>query len=440
MIAENIQRKMLEKILDSKTINFTKHDKDLLYYLFDATKSGKEVKEATIAMDVFNRGKDFDSTEDTIVRVHIYNLRKKLKTYYLTEGKDDNLYLSIPKGRYELVFNGPKKDTQMPPLFSNQIYLSIIVFLIIIIGALIFHIQSQSKKSSNIDSHYHQVTTLAKNPIWARFIESDHPTLIVLGDRFTFHMYPKSMQNKLIVRHGHINSFAEFQQLVAANPELLKNANISETTMLGDREIQWMWNLLPNLCSLLPEKLKFKSSSELTWEDIKQNNIIFLGCLKTLYKMDSFMEKLHFRYSFYPHTIYRVDAFDDTTESLSAYYNPYNSFGDSILNPDLKPDPTKKNYNRDYAITALIPGPNNSHIFIFAGFYAIGVDAATRYFGDFSLDTLDEKVKADITSTGYFEMLFEVGGFRDTIIEEQRIVSNPIAKDHFNETFLSFVK
>ncbi len=438
MLAENVQRRTLQKILDSTTISFSKHDKDLLNYLFEATKSGKEVKEATIAADVFGRGKDFDSTEDTIVRVHIYNLRKKLKTYYLTEGKDDNVHLNIPKGRYELVFDTPRQGKREPSSRLDKPYLLVIFVLLLIITGLIIHMQSSG--SSGNDFRYHNVTHLLKHPIWARFIKSDKPTLIVLGDRFTFHIYPQSMNNKLIVRDGHVNSSNEFQQLVASNPEFLKHSNISESTMLGDREIQWMWNLLPNLCGLLPEKLLFKSSSDLTWKDIRQNNIIFLGCLKTLYKMDSFLSKLHFRYSFYPHTVYRVDADNDTTESFSAYYNPYNSFGDSILNPGLKPDPTKKNYNRDYAITALLPGPNNNHIFIFAGFYAIGVDAATRYFGDFSLDNCDDKVKADISSTGYFEMLFEVGGFRDTIIEEQRIYINPIPKDHLNETFLSLAK
>ena len=79
--------KWVDKILASK--HFTSgNDARLLRYLTDATNEGKDLKETTIAMEVFERDSRFHPGEDSVVRSSIYNLRKKLDVYYLDEGRD----------------------------------------------------------------------------------------------------------------------------------------------------------------------------------------------------------------------------------------------------------------------------------------------------------------------------------------------------------------
>jgi hypothetical protein len=46
------------------------------------------LKEYSIALDAFGRPVDFDPKLDSIVRVEVHRLRKKLKQYYATEGAD----------------------------------------------------------------------------------------------------------------------------------------------------------------------------------------------------------------------------------------------------------------------------------------------------------------------------------------------------------------
>jgi hypothetical protein len=51
---------------------------------------------------VFGRSEDFDSQSDSVVRVHTGRLRSKLAEYYMSEGVDDELIITIPKGIYAL--------------------------------------------------------------------------------------------------------------------------------------------------------------------------------------------------------------------------------------------------------------------------------------------------------------------------------------------------
>ena len=75
----------------------------LLAYLVEAELEGaaNQLNQSRIAIDVFGRGANFDASTDSIVRVEIGRLRSKLVEYYATEGKDDEVFIDLPKGRYK---------------------------------------------------------------------------------------------------------------------------------------------------------------------------------------------------------------------------------------------------------------------------------------------------------------------------------------------------
>jgi len=64
-----------------------------------------QLHEYNIATEVFGRSKTtFDAGQDAIVRVEAHRLRKRLKEYYESEGKDHHFQLLIPPGTYAPVF------------------------------------------------------------------------------------------------------------------------------------------------------------------------------------------------------------------------------------------------------------------------------------------------------------------------------------------------
>lgn len=103
-------RHQLQRILASGTFANAPSLSQFLRYVVEHSVGGVEtpIKEYTIGVDVFRRGSDFDPHVDTIVRVQARRLRKYLAKYYEGEGRDDPLWITMPKGHYraELVARG----------------------------------------------------------------------------------------------------------------------------------------------------------------------------------------------------------------------------------------------------------------------------------------------------------------------------------------------
>jgi Tol biopolymer transport system component len=59
-----------------------------------------ELKETTIAVEVFLRTADYNPKVDPIVRVHARRVREKLDLYYRTVGTHDPIRIDLPKGGY----------------------------------------------------------------------------------------------------------------------------------------------------------------------------------------------------------------------------------------------------------------------------------------------------------------------------------------------------
>ena len=107
----------LERLLQAERFRKSPSLRQLLEYLVRkcAEGSADDIKESTIAMDVFGRPTSFDSRLDNSVRVQAHRLRKTLEKYYEAEGAADEFRITIPKGSYipaiqrhqELAAGGP---------------------------------------------------------------------------------------------------------------------------------------------------------------------------------------------------------------------------------------------------------------------------------------------------------------------------------------------
>ena len=73
-----------------------------LRHVVEAELSGRtrSLGQAEIAHDVLGKGPEFDPAVDSAVRVEAGRLRARLREYYATEGRDDPVRLTLPKGRY----------------------------------------------------------------------------------------------------------------------------------------------------------------------------------------------------------------------------------------------------------------------------------------------------------------------------------------------------
>ena len=74
----------------------------ILTHLVEETLAGRgdRLKAYAIGVDVLGRDEGFDPGADSIVRVEMNRLRQTLAHYYATDGADDPLVISVPKGGY----------------------------------------------------------------------------------------------------------------------------------------------------------------------------------------------------------------------------------------------------------------------------------------------------------------------------------------------------
>jgi hypothetical protein len=100
--SQNEMSPAARRILDSEGLRRSGKLKELLAYLLRRAivSPNTPVSEQNIGAEVYGRRLDYDTTHDTIVRVQIAQLRKKLERYYEIEGARDEQILTIPRGRY----------------------------------------------------------------------------------------------------------------------------------------------------------------------------------------------------------------------------------------------------------------------------------------------------------------------------------------------------
>ena len=100
----------LEKVLQSRTLQNSESLKAFLRFVVEKTVDDENVnlKEYTIATEVFGRNSDYDPRIDSVVRVQAGRLRTKLQEYYTTEGKADRIIIDLPKGHYHPIFISPQ--------------------------------------------------------------------------------------------------------------------------------------------------------------------------------------------------------------------------------------------------------------------------------------------------------------------------------------------
>ena len=95
-------REELRAVLASKIFQHSQRLARLLQYVCSKAVLGEadQVTEYTIAVDVFGKPEGFRESKDSIVRVEVHRLRKRLADFYSGEGADHPLRIVIPPGSY----------------------------------------------------------------------------------------------------------------------------------------------------------------------------------------------------------------------------------------------------------------------------------------------------------------------------------------------------
>src|SRR5271163_4461961 len=100
------ERAALQAVLASPILKKRPRLASLLEYICERYFEGHTdaIKEYSIATDVFRRPQSFDQATDSIVRVEVFRLRKKLREFYDGEGADQPIEIVVATGHYRPEF------------------------------------------------------------------------------------------------------------------------------------------------------------------------------------------------------------------------------------------------------------------------------------------------------------------------------------------------
>lgn len=380
---------LLTKIGDSKYFT-SANDIRLLRYLVNATREDKILKETVIAIDVFGRDASFDPGSDSIVRSNIYNLRKKLNSYYLDEGNHDAIRFVIPKGSYRVIFEEsvkekPEQKQETAKLNPVSIkFLFPLSFVLMLVFAFLYFSGNKNFRTQKAEN---------ENPVWDYYLQSENPLIIVLGDYFMMQktQLPDSSFN--YVRNPEINSQNDFMIYLDKNPEEKASMKKLGQSYFGE-EIPNCFFQLIQIFQKAHKPFSMKYASELSLSDVRMNDLIFVGDFGTLGILNPFFAKTGFHYSNIPPAIFILNAQQDTTEYIS------------LNNPD------RSVFQNDYAIVSNISAYEGKKIMFFVSFLPFGKSEALYKLSETSfLTELTDSVASFPTD---WNLLMKISGLQST--------------------------
>jgi hypothetical protein len=396
------KRAILKKILASEAFTNSQVYQDLLTYLFEASINHETPKEYTIANEVFHKGANFDPSHDTIVRVYMYNLRKKLGQYYSNEGMHDEIRADLPKGHYEIAFI-QHKHPRSNFLVSHLAWI-IPLFLLFVINIFLIY-QHYFQPSHSKEIHFFKT-----DPIWGHFLFNGVPKQLVLGDHFFYVKDDTELDLRTIMRKDDINSETDFSNYLETLSD--RQDYVKLRFPMFPRNSVWpSADLIAMFCKA---RLKYSLnySSNVTASDIKNEDIVFVGSFHTLAAFDQTFRKSIFSYQVYPNILSYHDEEGDTTITHVVDLNPVF-------------------YHTDLGVVRKIPGPNENLVFIFTSFHETGTIGIIKYFTDTA--SLQELQNKFIEKLGYipqyFEILFKASGYDRTVYSTEILFIHEISPE-----------
>lgn len=277
-----VLRAEARRVLDSDAFRGRDTLRQLLSYLVEKTiNPGPEpLKEYTVGIEAFGKPGGYDPQLDASVRVQAGKLRLKLEEYYRTEGAAAESALVLPKRQFLLTLEprtpalpspAPEPPAARPGLARRWRWIASAALLMVAVAAILVtsrpsHAPAQAVRQEDPPLH----------EIWGPFQTADRPLLIVLGT-MQFYRYSSGFVREPVLDMA--DDATRQQRLGQLAGQLRSDPLIPWPSYTGVGEAIGAFDLARFLVSsrLNPQLVP---SSALTWQDIDNHNLIFVGTSK----------------------------------------------------------------------------------------------------------------------------------------------------------------
>jgi hypothetical protein len=350
-------------IRESGILERSNHLHRLFEYLYSCSLSGKLPKEIEIAIEGLGRDKDFDATQDALVRVYIHKLRQKLDDFYRKEGQAMEYRLVVPKGEYRLLLTKQHVDAQELPddngaievldtKLTNRHWRS---FTYVLVGVLIISVALnflQLLKQSEANAGY--LKDVRAKMLWSSLFADDRPIVIVVGDYYIYAETDGDAKVRRLVRDFDLNSAMELSNHLQLYPNQAERKFDVGLSYLPTSTAPALSALSPILTSGKKQP-KVMLASELTPEIIRNDHIVYIGHLSGMGVLsDAVFDASRFHIG---------SGFDELIDNTSRQVYASNSGIPHSVNGN----------SRHLAYLASLVGPSGNRIIVTAGFRDAGL-------------------------------------------------------------------
>jgi hypothetical protein len=405
---------LVQRVVSSRNFAKSSFLSSFLLYICDRELRGKpeEITEYQIGIQAFGRPATYNPGEDNVVRNYARLLRKRLDEYFETQGKDEAIRVTIPRGRYIPVFSANEasetaSDTSeswlLPPATTNDDP-----------AGNNYEIASSATKSSwaerlSVKWSLVAVAILAvsfgyicgrvftphlpsapSNQLFSRIFSKDRETLVVPADSGFGIMQNLTGRTVGLGDYANGTYLSNIGPISGIDRRNLNDLGTQRYTSVVDLNIAVS---LSHRTEVVPDRFGIRYARDLRMEDLKHSNAIFLGSLHSNPWVELFQKDLNFVLEYRP-------GVDD-----SVVLNRHPLKGESEIYKNAWDD----NSRLTYAVLALVPSlDGRGYVVLLEGLNMAGTQAAADFLlNDQAMNPILKKARRTDGTLMPFELLLE---------------------------------
>ena len=386
----------------------------LFDFLLSRSITGEAPKEIEIALQVFGKGPNFDVGQDSVVRVYVHKLRRRLDDFAARSLTPYDSRITIPKGEYRLVLEPPTAvapapevveaapvivSPPSPPVRRRWLLPSLMVVAAFVAGVVLTYLVVSNPRDRDLSA-------VRASAVWAPLLDDDLPITLVIGDYFLLGETDDANNVQRLVREFHINSNQDFVDYLQLNPELMRRYRNLDLTYLPAASAFALQDLVPVLN--VGKQVRVTLLSAMDPSVLKSTHVVYVGYISGMGMLGDRV--------FSQSRLALGGSFDELhdTEAGTVYVStamPMGSEGGAF---------------RDFGYFSTFAGPNGNRVVVISGTRDNGVmhvaESLSRRAG------VDE-VARQAGSAASFESLYEIDGMARAGLNARLLFVSPMKNE-----------
>jgi hypothetical protein len=311
----------------------------MLLYLCDRAlnHSVTDIHELEVGSHVFGRPPYYDTGADNIVRVHASMLRKRLREYFLTEGRDEPIILDIPRGNYAPVFR-LRSELPLPPIEAAphepvppaleptplplpqhpwRIWLPTALAAFFAVLSIFLFLRAPHREAA--------LAAKSDNPFvrqfWSQLFHPNGPPVQIVLDDGAVDFYQEATARTIPLSEyfdrSYLRTVKETSSAARLDPQLIESFILRRESNYGDTAILWK---LGQTAGMLKSNADIRFARDLVFSQLKSGNVILLGNRQSNPWIQVFESNLGLRWKFDPGLKVAIPEDESATDAEQAKF------------------------------------------------------------------------------------------------------------------------